>query len=82
MEYLLKLPASVPEGKVLVHNLVYPVARKVGTRSEGSIPFTALTDDSRRVACLGAPCGGRSRPTLARPQGFAAHEQGLYLLSS
>jgi hypothetical protein len=32
MEYLVKLPDSVPEGKVLVHNDVYPVAHRPGMR--------------------------------------------------
>jgi hypothetical protein len=31
-EYLKKMPAEIPPGRVLVHNQVYPVARTPGTR--------------------------------------------------
>jgi len=36
MRYLFSLPESVPSGWVLVHNNVYPVARKVGERGSRS----------------------------------------------
>jgi hypothetical protein len=53
MEYLAKLPLSVPEGKILVHNNVYPVARQVGTR--GSRGWLSPTSDTTRYEVCG--CG-------------------------
>jgi|RhiMetdeSRZDD1v2_1073273.scaffolds.fasta_scaffold1277791_1 hypothetical protein len=32
LDYLFKLAAAVPEGRWLVHNQVYPVTRRHGTR--------------------------------------------------
>lgn len=49
IEYLYKLPDGVPAGKVLVHNQVYPVARRLGTR--GSRCWLSAPDPARLEVC-------------------------------
>jgi hypothetical protein len=54
LEYLQRLPAAVPAGRVLVHNQVYPVARRNGTR--GSRHWLQLPADNLEVCdCEWAP---------------------------
>jgi hypothetical protein len=68
MEYITKrLPSAIPGGKVLVHNQVYPVARRPGTR--GSRCW--LQEPSDRLEpcdCGWAPeLGGHYRVAGSRP---------------
>jgi hypothetical protein len=49
MEYLFKVPTSVPEGRILVHNNVYPVCRRSGVR--GSRYWLDDPDPNRYEAC-------------------------------
>ena len=47
--YLSRLPAAVPAGKVLVHNHVSPVARRLGVR--GSRAWLSEPDPKELVVC-------------------------------
>jgi hypothetical protein len=48
--YLGRMPRKIPDGKVLAHNHVYPVARQPGTR--GSRIWTQiLKGDPKLVVC-------------------------------
>jgi hypothetical protein len=51
MDYLTKLPTTVPAGRYLVHNQVYPVARHHGMRGSRCWLQADLVD---REPC---PCG-------------------------
>src|SRR5262245_15140205 len=48
MEYITKLPAKIPTGKILVHNQVIP-AHRIGTR--GSRAWLASHDGRKYVLC-------------------------------
>ena len=48
-EYLFKVPTSVPTGRILVHNQVYPVTRRSGVR--GSRYWLAAPDASHYEVC-------------------------------
>jgi len=64
MKYLASLPKAIPEGQVLVHNFVRPVARRAGTRGSRYWP---------RHAQLHAELGSVvARDHLQRPP---SHEQ-------
>jgi hypothetical protein len=51
MEYLTKLPKAIPADRYLVHNRVYPVARRAGTRGSRYWLQTDL------MTCEFCPCG-------------------------
>lgn len=64
-EYLYQLPTSVPDGRWLVHNHVYPVARRPGAR--GSRIWLSDPDP----ALLPCPCGWAPElGTHYRPRAF------------
>jgi hypothetical protein len=69
IEYLRSLPKTVPAGKVLVHNQVYPVARRQGTR--GSRYWLRPPSDRFEVCdCGWAPeLGEHYRLAGATPRG-------------
>jgi hypothetical protein len=54
MEYLPRVPKSVPEGKVLVHNQVYPVTRRAGVRGSRHW-LEPLSDKLEICQCHWAP---------------------------
>ena len=67
-EYLSKLPTSVPEGKVLVHNQVYPVAHKPGTRGSRCWLTTPNTEHLELCDCDWAPELGQHYRVILTPQ--------------